>query len=203
MPRKAQVSCSHCGQLFSKLVKHINECKKLNLRVFCSSSCRFLADKEVLNCTNCGKEIYRTSSTKSKNNFCSQSCAATYNNLHKSYGFRRSKLELFLESQLRNDFPDLEFYCNTKQLAGIELDFYFPSLNLAIEVNGPTHFKPIYGLQKFNRIQQLDQLKKQACLSASVNLLIVSNLELFTSVNALIIYLPIKDLVSSLRTVQE
>ena len=40
-----------------------------------------------------------------------------------------------------------------KSVINSELDFYFPNLKLAIEINGPLHYKPIYGKDKLIQIQ--------------------------------------------------
>ena len=105
---------------------------------------------------------------KSARNFCSRSCAATYNNTHKTTGTRRSKLEAYLEQQLRSEFPQLELTCNGKDAIGSELDFYFPQLRLAIELNGIFHYEPIYGTDKLERIQANDQQKSIACNKAGI-----------------------------------
>lgn len=63
-------------------------------------------------CTQCAKLIkiqltqLKHKSRKTSNCFCSQSCAATYNNTHKTVGIRRSKLEIYLEEQLPKLYPN-------------------------------------------------------------------------------------------------
>lgn len=126
----------------------------------------------VVSCTVCSKTFSRTKAqirqSKSGRQFCSQSCAATYNNAHKTTGTRRSKLEVYLEQQLRTELPSLELICNGKDAIGSELDFYFPQLRLAIEFNGIFHYEPIYGTDKLERIQTNDQQKSIACLAAGI-----------------------------------
>lgn len=123
-------------------------------------------------CENCGKEVKRTQSAirKNKSNriFCSSSCAATYNNKHKTTGTRRSKLEAYLEERLRVEFPDLVLICNGKDAIGSELDFYFPQLRLAIELNGIFHYEPIYGKDKLEQVQRNDQQKSLCCATAGI-----------------------------------
>lgn len=105
---------------------------------------------------------------RSSRNFCSSSCAATYNNKNKTHGTRRSKLESYLEERLRSEFPDIILICNGKDAIGSELDFYFPQLRLAIELNGIFYYEPIYGTDKLERIQANDQQKCAACLAAGI-----------------------------------
>ena len=103
--------------------------------------------------------------SKSQNSFCSKSCAATFNNKNKNkkFGTRRSKLEVFIENMLVIEYPNLEFTCNQKSIIGSELDFYFPALKLAVQINGIFHYEPIYGQDKLSQIQKMDQEKRNAC----------------------------------------
>lgn len=110
---------------------------------------------------------------RSPNHFCTMSCAATYNNKHKKYGTRRSKLEVWLEQELTKLYPELVFQFNSKEAIGSELDIYIPSLNLAFELNGIFHYEPIYGDRKLGQIQVNDQNKFQACQTKGISLCII------------------------------
>ena len=71
---------------------------------------------------------------------------------------------------LRTDYPHLAFYCNDKETIGSEIDFYFPILKLAIQINGPLHYQPIYGQTKLDQIQRMDSEKKAACQHLNIKL---------------------------------
>lgn len=79
---------------------------------------------------------------------------------------------------LRELFPNVEIRCHDRRtvrsyLTGqyLELDFYIPSLSLAIELNGITHYKPIYGKEKFERQQRNDEVKREVCKSMGIRLI--------------------------------
>lgn len=55
----------------------------------------------------------------------------------------------------------------------MELDFYFPELGLAIEINGFLHYKAIFGVEKLERIQKLDTEKALRCKKAGIILHII------------------------------
>jgi len=110
---------------------------------------------------------------KSKLNFCCQSCAATYNNTHKTKGTRISKLEVWLSKQLQQLYPNLEFQFNQKEAINSELDIYIPSLRLAFELNGIFHYEPIYGSEKLSSTQNNDNRKYQACIEQGIELCII------------------------------
>lgn len=126
-----------------------------------------------VSCTQCGASIERIPSQIKGNTFCSRSCAATYNNSHKTYGTNRSKLEVFLEEYLRTNYPHVELVCNTREVIGAELDFYFPDHKLAIELNGIVHYEPIYGTDRLHRIANNDKQKMIRCLEIGVELAVV------------------------------
>lgn len=108
-----------------------------------------------------------------KNNFCSSSCAAKYNNTHKTTGTRRSKLEKWIEEQLTIFHPNLEIHYNKTNAINGELDIYIPSLKLAFELNGIFHYEPIYSKEKLSSTQNNDKRKFQACLEQEIELCII------------------------------
>ena len=147
---------------------------------YCSQKCHMNANhpikKQKVNCLYCNKKFIKTNTEvlKTKNkNFCSKSCAATYNNTHKQTGTRISKLEIWLQEQLSIQYPNLEIHYNRKDAINSELDIYIPSLKLAFELNGIFHYEPIYGAEKLQQIQNNDDRKFQACLEKGISLCII------------------------------
>ena len=53
------------------------------------------------------------------------------------------------------------------------MDFYFPTINFAIEVNGVGHYKPIYGKKAFEVVQRNDKRKRRACKDRGIILRVV------------------------------
>tara|TARA_Y100000310_G_scaffold339131_1_gene430862 strand:+ start:964 stop:1656 length:693 start_codon:yes stop_codon:yes gene_type:complete len=131
--------------------------------------------KQKVSCQQCKKQFLKRTSQikKHKNHFCSHACAAIYNNTHKKHGTRKSKLEVWLEIQLPDLYPDLEFHFNRKDAINSELDIYIPKLKLAFELNGIFHYEPIYGQKKLGQIQNNDNRKFQACIEKDIELCII------------------------------
>lgn len=176
---KLPCKCYECGNSFYKLKKRIKyeiTHKKGDIR-YCSNQCLANSKKKEksLNCTQCKIQFNKKLSDikKSKNHFCSRSCSTTYNNKHKKFGTRRSKLEIWLEEQLTLLYPNLDIHFNRKDTIGSELDIYIPSLNLAIELNGIFHYEPIYGNDKLHKIQENDISKSKACHDLKIDLCII------------------------------
>lgn len=178
------LQCYCCSKMFHKDKKEIvYELKnKRGAIKFCSKDCSIESTRtlKIVNCVLCNKEFKKKpySIEHTKNNFCSKSCAAVYNNTHKKTGTRRSKLELYLEKQLTEIYPELLIDFNKKDAINSELDIYIPSLKLAFELNGIFHYEPIYGVEKLQQIQNNDDRKFQACLEKGISLCIIDTSEL-------------------------
>lgn len=171
-----EVKCLNCNILFRKKSSEIKRGKGMH---FCCQEC-FKQHKNknakinIIKCENCNKEFYKApfEQRKSKNHFCSRSCAATYNNTHKKFGHRVSKLELFLQEELKKNYS-YNFHFNRKDTINSELDIYIPELKLAFELNGIFHYEPIYGPEKLSQIQNNDNRKFQACLEKEIELCVI------------------------------
>ncbi len=194
--KQYQLKCDNCQQVFSVSAQKYNrakyDIKTKGAKHFCTTACRrnslgwFYPVK--VNCLQCNRSFLKRANQlkKTPNSFCNRSCAATYNNTHKTHGTRRSKLEAYLEEQLTDKYQGIEFDFNKKEAINSELDIYIPSLRLAFELNGIYHYEPIHGDKKLSQIQNNDSRKFQACLERGIELCIIdtSSLSYFKPANA-------------------
>lgn len=181
MKQKITLECAHCNKSFRKLknlhtwcTTHTNQ-----KEFFCCPRCANLhaIRSQTVTCKQCSKSfIKRLSEIKSyPNHFCSHSCSATFSNKTR-LKTRRSKCEIALFEMLVKEFPNLDILPNDKtMLEGYEVDIAIPQLKLAIEWNGIVHFKPIYGQEKLNKIQNRDQEKLLLATNKNINLIIISD----------------------------
>ena len=173
---KVTLLCNQCNKIFQRTKFNCTLSKGISLTraTYCSNQCKFASQKKPTakkQCINCNTTfIIRVNSVKK---FCNQSCSATYNNTHKTRGTRRSKLEIWLETQLLILYPTLDFHFNRKDSIGSELDIYIPTLKLAFELNGIYHYEPIHGVEQLSKIQNNDNRKFQACLEHNIELCII------------------------------
>ena len=176
------VECKECclifktGRTYSNHIrwKHLKTEYKKEICLFCSKEFRkenIIKHQTVCNqnpstfkkCKQCNNTI-----TGYRQQFCNNSCASIYNNTHKNYGTRRSKLEVWLEEKLISEYPNLEFMFNKKDVIKSELDIFIPQLNIAFEINGVYHYKNIHGPALLQRIQNNDLLKQKACKEKNI-----------------------------------
>jgi hypothetical protein len=171
-----RITCEHCEQLHYKAQCEILRGLSRKKKFFCSRQCHhnYHSTKQETICANCNSKFLKLpsqiSKSKSGNSFCSKSCATTFNNRNKEYGTRRSKIEQYIDERIKIALPNLVFLCNNKEIIGSELDFYFPELQLGIQINGIVHYKPIYGQSKLDQIQKIDQEKREVCAGKGITL---------------------------------
>lgn len=197
---QVSIRCYVCNKQIQKELKKFNEYQKHKWNFVCSDNCKHAKKRVNTTCKQCNAAIQKpiSATKKVKNLFCSCSCAATFNNTHKTKGTRVSKLELFIQTKLKENYPNLEFYFNQTDAINSELDVYIPSLKLAFELNGIFHYEPIYGSEKLNQTQNNDNRKFQACLERGIELCIInsSSMKKFSEKRAIPYYEIIKNLVN-------
>lgn len=191
---KTSVTCTYCNTPYLKYVSKLRVCGDIH---FCNFTCmaayrtgvKFPEKQEELTCEFCNNLFIRSKAKIARlaalpnynNHYCSRECARKSNKT--KFGRfpqqkriikrrKRSLLELFIETQIKEEFPDLPLICCGKYKL-FELDFYFPSLLLAIEINGPTHYSPIYGNQLLAKVQKRDLLKSELCKTRNIKLEII------------------------------
>jgi serine/threonine protein kinase len=169
--KKIEIFCNGCGKNTLKSLYQFVRSKKL----FCSSEChnKYKNKKVEVECLVCKKLFLKDlfEVNRSPRNCCSQYCYKILQKYHKDWGSNRSKLECAIEKNLYNIFPFEIIYNKTH--IGYELDINIPSLSLAFEFNGIFHYKPIYGIEKLLRVQQIDREKVAECKKRNIKLIVI------------------------------
>lgn len=166
IPKTVYSECKECG---------VNFISKYNRR-YCGDFCKKQSTKKYHKiCQKCNTE-YKAETSDSK--FCSHSCRSLSLKLHayahNKSGLSRSKIEKYVEDNLRSDFLDLDIIFNDKNTIGSELDIYIPDLMMAFELNGIFHYIPIYGEGTLEKIQNRDKNKAIMCEKLGIELITIN-----------------------------
>jgi len=76
-----------------------------------------------------------------------------------------SKMERYIASEIRKLGYKVELHKKIIVKENLEVDLYIPELNTIIEVDGPSHFYPIWGQAKLEKQMNADLRKSGALLS--------------------------------------
>jgi very-short-patch-repair endonuclease len=157
--------CDQCNTEFKP--------NKMKAQRFCTYKCyKVSLEKPKKCCKNCNNKI----TSKWAKDFCCRSCSTSFNNKKRDYGYRRSKLEEYIE-EVVSEKTNRTILFNNKTIIGSELDIYVPDLKLAIEIQGIFHYQPVFGEEKFNSIKRNDAVKRKKCKELGIKLVEINTCE--------------------------
>lgn len=85
-----------------------------------------------------------------------------------------SSYELIIKKFLTENsinFESQKIFDDCKNKDVLPFDFYLPGYNLLIEIDGPQHFKPIWGIERLNRQIKHDKIKDEYAENNNIRLL--------------------------------
>ena len=139
-----------------------------------------------IKCEGCGRQmLFNTRSPRKTakkylpdHPVCSDECRRIVAARLGSLGLdtKRSKAEAYLESIIRREFPKEDLICNDRLAlhSGLELDLHLRTSKIAVELNGPTHYRPLYGKKSLADTQRNDRDKARECGYRKIMLLVVN-----------------------------
>lgn len=100
-----------------------------------------------------------------------------------------SKLEHFLLEHLikdgyRVDFHKEQILSNTK----LQIDLFLPTINIAVEVDGPSHFLPVWGDDVLKKNKKYDQKKTGLIIGKGLKLIRIKQQHNFSKSRSLLVY---------------
>jgi very-short-patch-repair endonuclease len=118
-----------------------------------------------------------------------------------------SKLEKFVFNKLLEDGYKVEFHkeqslLNTK----LQIDLFLPTMNIAIEIDGPSHFLPVWGEDALQKNINYDQKKEGLILGKGLMLIRIKQTKDFSKTRSTQMYSVLKELldnISNKKTNQE
>lgn len=111
-----------------------------------------------------------------------------------------SKLEKFILNSLLRDgykviFHQEQTLANTK----LQIDMVIPSMNVAIEIDGPSHFLPVWGDEALKRNVKYDQKKEGLIIGKGLCLIRIQQTKDFSKTRAILVYSKLKDTLEQIR----
>lgn len=156
----------------NKKPKMIKQAKHKKQAVMTEISCGFCSK----NFLKWARDIKKP--TKTGKNFCSRSCRTKYvhANCNPTQNVKQSVPQQMLFNLLKEKYPTATILYNDRTVlkSSLELDIVLPDIKLAIEVNGPTHYFPIYGEEKFDAVINRDSIKLSEAQAIGYEVLILN-----------------------------
>lgn len=110
-----------------------------------------------------------------------------------------SKLEKFLLSALLQDGIKVDFHKEQTLLTTkLQIDLFLPTINVAIEVDGPSHFEPVWGDQALQRNISYDTKKQGLLLGKGLVLVRIKQNKDFSKTRAKLIYDQLKQIIDNI-----
>lgn len=111
-----------------------------------------------------------------------------------------SKLEKFILEYLLRDGYKVQFHqeqslLNTK----LQIDMIIPSMNVAIEIDGPSHFSPVWGNDALKRNKKYDEKKEGLLIGKGFSLIRIKQTRDFSKSRALLCYEKLKELLGQIN----
>lgn len=115
-----------------------------------------------------------------------------------------SKLEKFILQNLINDGYRVDFHkeqtlSNTK----LQLDLFLPTMDIVIEIDGPSHFLPVWGQETLEKNKKYDKKKEGLIIGKGWKLIRVIQTRDFCNTRAKIIYNKLSDILKNIKNYKE
>lgn len=111
-----------------------------------------------------------------------------------------SKLEKFILKKLIGsgynvDFHKEQLLSNTK----LQVDIFLPKLNIAVEIDGPSHFLPVWGQDALNRNVKYDNKKTGLLLGKGCVLIRIKQLRDYSPTRANLVFDKLLDIIKQIQ----
>lgn len=111
-----------------------------------------------------------------------------------------SKLETFLLNCLLTDGFRVDFHKEQSLLTTkLQIDLFLPTLNVAIEVDGLSHFEPVWGEDTLKKNQTYDNKKTGLILGKGLVLIRIIQKKDFSKARASVIYQELKNTLENIK----
>jgi very-short-patch-repair endonuclease len=111
-----------------------------------------------------------------------------------------SKLEKFLLNKLLQDGYKVEFHKEQSLVTTkLQIDLFLPSMNTAIEVDGPSHFLPVWGDDALQKNIEYDKKKQGLILGKGLALIRIKQTKDFSKTRSILLYDKLRELLKDIE----
>jgi very-short-patch-repair endonuclease len=111
-----------------------------------------------------------------------------------------SKLERFLYKGLLNNGYRVEQHKENILNTKLHIDLFLPTISVAIEVDGPSHFEPVWGEEALKRAQTYDNKKTGILIGKGIKLIRIKQKKDFSKARASLI---LENLLGAIQKTQD
>jgi very-short-patch-repair endonuclease len=129
------------------------------------------------------KNQWDSLSQDEKNNLVSLANEAVRSASKEGSKLEKFILEFLLKNNYKVDFHKEQILSNTK----LQLDLFLPKENIVIEIDGPSHFEPVWGKEALERNKKYDNKKNGLIIGKGLRLIRIKQMKDFSKSRALIV----------------
>jgi len=155
-----------------------------------------LDDQELANRKNKSKELWDQMDEDTKQNMIKKANQAVRNSSKVGSKLERFLLDKLISNGYKVDFHKEQTLSNTK----LQIDLFLPTMNTAIEVDGPSHFLPVWGEEVLKKNQTYDSKKEGLLLGKGMALIRIKQTKDFSVTRANLIYSQLSDILKNIST---
>jgi very-short-patch-repair endonuclease len=142
-----------------------------------------------------GKKQWRSMSDIEKSNLQQSANQAIRNTSKTGSKLEKYLLRKLIESGYKPEFHKEQILSNTK----LQIDIFVTDANTAIEVDGPSHFKAVWGNESLQRNQKYDQNKNGLIIGKGMRLIRIKQLNDYSDTRAKLIFDKLNNLLQGIK----
>lgn len=137
-------------------------------------------DKTILDKQKKAKKLWEKKTDEQKTQMLQKANIAVRESSKKGSKMEHFILNYLVDNGIKVDFHKEQFLVNTK----LQIDLFLPKMNIAIEVDGPSHFRDVWGVDVLKRNQEYDAKKTGLILGKGYKLVRVKQYKDFSKTRA-------------------
>lgn len=154
-----------------------------------------LTDVEMASIKQKAKENWNKLSDDDKENMKHSAQEAVRQSSKTGSKLEKYLLNKLLENGWKVDFHKEQMLLNTK----LQIDLFLPTINTAIEVDGPSHFVPVWGDDSLKKNIKYDNKKTGLILGKGLVLIRIKQLRDFSPTRADLIYIKLNQAINKIQ----